>query len=188
MRRITKQRICQVEGCKNVLKKTEGLICQMHRSRKFRHGTFNPKPHWRTLKKGEPCLTKYGYFRINVDGKRILQHRYVMEQYLGRKLQPSERIHHINGDKTDNRIENLELMNNNAEHMKKYHPAEWKKRKNNGELSAETIHNIIDRVFLPFGAYNTCFCGKEIEARNLCPTHYEWAHRHKIFRPKLEKG
>ena len=37
------------------------------------------------------------------------EHRYVFEQYLGRKLESFENIHHINGDKTDNNITNLEL-------------------------------------------------------------------------------
>jgi hypothetical protein len=50
---------------------------------------------------GHPKATKNGY---------VLHHRIIMENHLGRLLNPEEVVHHINGDKLDNRIENLELL------------------------------------------------------------------------------
>ena len=73
------------------------------------------------LMPSHPHSTKTGYIR---------EHRIIMEKHLGRYLKQNEVVHHINGVRNDNRIENLEIFD------KKVHDRlETKKRWLNNPLS-----------------------------------------------------
>lgn len=61
------------------------------------------------------------YRRRKVKGRSIDEHRLVMETHIGRRLTHGEVVHHINHDKLDNRIENLQLMSV-SEHCKLHKP------------------------------------------------------------------
>lgn len=60
---------------------------------------------------GSGYVNPAGYVERCVNGKKDFMHRQVMAAHLGRDLYPHENVHHINGDRSDNRLENLELWN-----------------------------------------------------------------------------
>jgi hypothetical protein len=65
--------------------------------------------------KGDNAPKKYK--QISVNGKQVREHRWLMEQHLGRKLESWEHVHHIDGNHLNNAIENLAVLSN-AEHQR----------------------------------------------------------------------
>jgi flagellar basal body rod protein FlgC len=89
----------------------------------------NKANHW----KGGRCINTQGYVLIYrpshpfANGRGyVREHRIVMEQYLGRYLEPNEAVHHIDGNKQNNNISNLSLMtrseHDSYENRKKWTP------------------------------------------------------------------
>lgn len=62
-----------------------------------------------------------GHPRATKGGQYVFEHILVMEKKIGRYVQPGEVVHHINHNRKDNRIENLQLMTA-SEHSRLHNP------------------------------------------------------------------
>jgi hypothetical protein len=106
-----KDQPCSVRGC-TVLQTAMGY-CGRHYQRAAKHGdplvslrsevgggSLSSKGYRIVYRPGHPNANRYG---------RLPEHRWIMAETLGRPLQDDENVHHINGNRLDNRPENLEL-------------------------------------------------------------------------------
>lgn len=100
-------KISNIDNCEN--KHRAKGYCRKHYLRFYKYGANTVKRDFVAIK--GTYINDAGYRMIPINGKSCREHRIIMENYLERKLLKNENVHHINGDRLDNRIENLELWN-----------------------------------------------------------------------------
>lgn len=109
------------------------FCCRSHASKFWgsRNTAFKPGHKCFTESKGE-SKHQQGYRLIYAPNhpnrtihNYIMEHRLVMERHLNRLLRRDEVIHHLNGIRSDNRLENLELLSA-SEHTKRHPPDRWR--------------------------------------------------------------
>lgn len=175
---------CVVEGCP--LPHGAKGYCYPHYYQWKRYG--DPLIRLRS-KKGSGCITPQGY-RV-ISGKS--EHRSVMEGFLSRKLTRDESVHHINGDRSNNRIENLELWSRyqpsgqRVQDKLKYAQELVSKYNNLFEVDSTALLEVVtpnQREFTneikdkptfkstPDGSCNLMGCSEGIHAKGLCRKHY----------------
>jgi hypothetical protein len=118
-------------------KKSKVYFCNKSCHRKYKNIKDNPSKHrdlsgennpmfgisrvaWNKGLKGCDCHNwsggihkrKDGYYRININGIRYLYHRYLLG------VKDEKVVHHINSNRSDNRLENLKVLANQSEHAK----------------------------------------------------------------------
>ena len=97
---------------------TESYFCSADCKHNTQRGKLSGT--WKGGRRAYPSCK--GYVTVNVSpGKRMAEHRFVMQNHLGRELRKGEVVHHLNEDPSDNRIENLVLCESAGKHIAMYH-------------------------------------------------------------------
>lgn len=91
---------------------TEKFLAAWEKTRKSRYLPIGSK---RVRRDGTP-EGDYIEIKVRENGRWMLEHRWVMQQHIGRPLRTNEHVHHLDGNKKNNSIENLQLLSA-VEHM-----------------------------------------------------------------------
>lgn len=111
----------QMTEVSDYTKRSRGMVKGAYRRYRFGHSISKARtnlprgaahPNW----KGGGYVNTGGWMMLGTHGDRRLEHRLVFDLALGRRLVTSEVVHHINGKKTDNRIENLMYFKSTSAH------------------------------------------------------------------------
>lgn len=103
---------CTVDGCERIADHPTKGICHKHYARIRRRGSSMPTRRER----GSGTLTTFGYISIAVNGKKKQEHVLIAEKAIGRALPLGAEVHHVNGDRSDNRNCNLVICPSRAFH------------------------------------------------------------------------
>ena len=115
------------KGTKGIMKPNSGSFkkgqTSYNKGKKLEYMRGEKNCNWKGGKikhtEGYICILKPNHPFCHKDGY-VMEHRLVMEKHLGRYLTSKERVHHINGKRDDNRIQNLIYFPTDPEHLK-YH-------------------------------------------------------------------
>ena len=125
---VFKETVCKINNCpyppiNGINSKQPNRIvkgyCPTHYNRYKKHG--NPEVVQKTGTKLKGYTNPEGYLELGINGKKILAHRIRMMWHIGRLLDREEIVDHINGNRSDNRIENLRIVDYRENARNKHH-------------------------------------------------------------------
>ena len=109
---------CTVDGCRRPVKARK--LCSLHYDRLMLGRPMQAPVNYRNLQKQGWITHGYRWISLGNDVE-VLEHRHLMEQHLGRVLAVDECVHHKDGNKLNNSLDNLEVLDR-AKHTSLHRP------------------------------------------------------------------